>query len=223
MKKIRFGIPEQFVPTFFCDKLDYRETQIKYPVQDIHFKTTSRGCLIEFPLRYGEEVWGFGLQLKGFNHKSKKLQLRANSDPVKNTGDSHAPVPFFVTNKGYGMYFDTARYVEVCCGYGKNKKRDPVENNTIISSADDLYRKCGLKETTTMSVEIPVAKGIDVYIFEGDTILDIVAQYNMLPVVAVMYRNGDLVSCTGLMSGIQTSRLWNWQSILERRISPAIS
>lgn len=30
-----------------------------------------------------------------------------------------------------------------------------------------------------MSVEIPVAKGIDVYIFEGENILDIVSQYNM--------------------------------------------
>ncbi len=179
MKKITFGTPEKIVPTVFCEGLKYEETQIRYPVEHMSFRTTARGCLLEFPLAYGEEVWGFGLQLKGFNHKSKKMQLRANSDPVKNTGDSHAPVPFFVTNKGYGMYFDTARYIEVCCGYGKNKKREPVENNMVIATAVDLYRKCGLKETTTMSVEIPVAKGIDVYIFEGDTILDIVSQYNM--------------------------------------------
>lgn len=179
MKKLTFGTPEEFVPTFFCNTLNYNETDIKYPVENIMFKTTQRGCLIEFPIEYGEEVFGFGLQLKGFNHKSHKLHLRANSDPVKNTGDSHAPVPFFVTNKGYGMYFDTARYIEVCCGYGKNKNRPPVENNTIIASAQDLYNKCGLKETTTMSVEIPVAKGIDIYIFEGDSILDVVSEYNM--------------------------------------------
>lgn len=179
MKKITFGTPEKIVPTLFCERLNFQETSIRYPVQNILFKETGRGCLLEFPLEYGEEVWGFGLQLKGFNHKNKKLQLRANSDPVKNTGDSHAPVPFFVTNKGYGMYFDTARYIEVCCGYGKNKNREPIENNTIIVTAEDLYRKCGLKETTTMSVEIPIAKGIDVYIFEGDSILDIISQYNI--------------------------------------------
>lgn len=179
MKKITFGTPEKIVPSVFCQKLSYQETEIKYDINQFAFKETQRGCLLEFPLEYGEEIWGFGLQLKGFNHKNHKLQLRANSDPVANTGDSHAPVPFFVTNKGYGMYFDTARYIEVCCGYGKNKNRVPVENNTIIGTAEDLYRKCGLKETTVMSVEIPVAKGIDVYIFEGDTILDIVSQYNM--------------------------------------------
>ncbi len=179
MKRITFGTPEKIVPSNYCKGLNYVETEIKYNVDNFKFKTTARGCVLEFPLELGEEVFGFGLQLKGFNHKNHKLQLRANSDPVANTGDSHAPVPFFVTNKGYGMYFDTARYAEVCCGYGKNKNREPVENNTIIATAEDLYKKCGLRETTVMSVEIPVAKGIDVYIFEGENILDVVSQYNM--------------------------------------------
>lgn len=179
MKKITFGTPEKIVPTKFCKGLNYKETEIKYNIENFKFKETARGCVLEFPLLENEQVYGFGLQLKGFNHKNHKLQLRTNSDPVSNTGDSHAPVPFFITTNGYGMYFDTARYIEVHCGYGKNKNRTPVENNTVIATAEDLYKKCGLKETTVMSVEIPAAKGIDVYIFEGDTILDIVSEYNM--------------------------------------------
>lgn len=178
MKKITFGIPEKIVPTKFCKNLCYSEDAINYDLSNIDFKLTSRGCVLEFPLCEDEQVYGFGLQMKGFNHKNHKLMLRSNSDPVANTGDSHAPVPFFVTTKGYGMYFDTARYIEVHCGYGKNKNREPIENNTIITTAQDLYKKCGLKETTVMSVEIPATKGIDVYIFEGETILDIVSEYN---------------------------------------------
>ena len=180
MKKITFGTPEKIVPSKFCKGLNYQEGEINYNIDNIKFRTTARGCILEFPLEVDEQVYGFGLQLKGFNHKNHKLQLRVNSDPVANTGDTHAPVPFFVTTHGYGMYFDTARYVEAHCGYGKNKNREPVENNTVIATAEDLYRKCGLNETTVMSVEIPVAKGIDVYIFEGDTILDVVSEYNML-------------------------------------------
>ena len=179
MKKITFGIPEAIVPTKFCKVLNYAETEPQYNIDNIKFKETSRGCVLEFPVSAEEQIYGFGLQLKGFDHKNRKLQLRTNSDPVSYTGDTHAPVPFFVSTDGYGMYFDTARYVEVHCGYGKNKNREPVENNTVIATAEDLYKKCGLRETTVMSVEIPVAKGIDVYIFEGDKILDIVSQYNM--------------------------------------------
>lgn len=179
MKKITFGTPEKIVPSNYCKGLDYKETDIKYDTTKFKFRETARGCVLEFPIEYEEQVYGFGLQLKGFNHKNHKLQLRVNSDPVANTGDSHAPVPFFVTTGGYGMYFDTARYIEVHCGYGKNKNRPSEPDNTIIATAEDLYKKCGLRETTVMSVEIPVAKGIDVYIFEGDTITDIVSQYNM--------------------------------------------
>ena len=178
MKKIRFGTPEEIVPSRYCRNLCCEETEVAYDLNQFKFKTTARGCVLEFPLDMEEQVYGFGLQLKGFNHKNHKLQLRVNSDPVANTGDSHAPVPFFVTTKGYGMYFDTARYVEVHCGYGRNKNRPYAPDNTVIATAEDLYRKCGLRERTTMSVEIPVAKGIDVYIFEGENILDVVSQYN---------------------------------------------
>lgn len=177
MKKISFGAPEKIVPTFFCKKLEYSETDINYDITAIKFKTTPRGCVLEFPLLEEEQIYGFGLQLKTFNHKNQRLKLRTSASS-SSPGDSHAPVPFFVTTKGYGMYFDTARDIEVNCGIGKCKTREPMPDNTILLSNEDFYRKSCLKETTVMSVEIPVAKGIDVYLFEGETILDIVSEYN---------------------------------------------
>lgn len=197
MKKITFGTPEQLVPTRFCEKLAYKETDIHYPVENISFRVTARGCVIEIPLKQQEQIYGFGLQLKSFNHKNHKLLLRANADPVSDTGDSHAPVPFFVTTEGYGMYFDTARYVEAYCGFTKKKKRNENAKNRLIEDTKDLYAKDVEEEDTVMSVTIPGAKGVDVYFFEGDTILDIVAEYNRFsgggPIVpewglGVMYR-----------------------------------
>ena len=179
MKKIRFGKPERIVPSNYCRNLNYCETEIKYNTNQIQFNLSARGCLIEFPLQPEEQIYGFGLQLKGFNHKGHKLRLKTNSDPVENTGDSHAPVPFFVSTKGYGMYFDTARHLEAHCGYVKKKNRTAEVNNDIITDVDELYRKQDANEETVMSIEIPVATGIDVYIFEGNNILDVVAQYNM--------------------------------------------
>jgi len=180
MKKITLGTPEFHVPSKYCKLFNYVESDVKYDTSKILFKETARGCVIELPLKYGEEVYGFGLQLKGFNHKNTKKVIRANSDPVANTGDSHAPVPFFVTTENYGIYFDTARYAEFHCGYSHVKERPPISDNTIIASAEDLYNKSGLKEETVMSVEIPVSKGVDIYIIEGENICDVVAQYNML-------------------------------------------
>ncbi len=197
MKKLTFGTPEQIVPTKFCKKLAYKETDISYPTENISFHVTARGCVLEFPLKKQEQIYGFGLQLKSFNHKNHKLQLRANADPASDTGDSHAPVPFFVTTEGYGMYFDTARYAEVYCGFAKKRKRNGNAENKLIEDTKALYAKEEEEEDTVMSVTIPAAKGVDVYLFEGETILDVVAEYNRFsgggPIVpewglGVMYR-----------------------------------
>lgn len=156
MKKLTFGIPEEVVPSKYCDGFCYQETEIKYPTEEIKFRVNGRGCVLEFPL--GEEqIYGFGLQLNGFNQKNKELYLRVNADPTKNTGDSHAPVPFFVTNQGYGIYFDTARNMEVQCG--------------VITAQD---------KKNVMTVQILNAKGVDIYVIEGSNITDIVAQYNRM-------------------------------------------
>lgn len=179
MKKITFGTPEKIVPSLFCKGLNYTESDIAYDCDKVKFKVTARGCVLEFPLEYDEQIYGFGLQLNGFNHKGHRLSLRANSDPVTYTGDSHAPVPFFVTTKGYGMYFDTARYLEAYCGYSKTRRRENGGRRKVGLNTDELYGDSSKGDETVMMVEIPAAKGIDVYIFEGDNILDIVSQYNM--------------------------------------------
>ena len=179
MKKITFGEPEKIVPTNFCNNLNYNETEIKYNTDKIKFSITPQGCIIEMPLLSDEAVYGFGLQLKELNHKKSRLCLKTNSDPVCNTGNSHAPVPFFVTNKGYGMYIDTARYMEAYCGFVRKKKRTETEKTEAGTDTVQLYSKSEDDEDTSMIIRIPSARGVDIYIFEGETITDIVSQYNM--------------------------------------------
>lgn len=115
MKKFTFGTPETLVPSYFCDGFTYTETDVKFPADRFTFKKNARGCTVEFPLEDDCQIFGFGLQLKQFNHRGRKLRMDVNADPVTNNGESHAPVPFFVTNKGWGMYFDTARYAPFFC------------------------------------------------------------------------------------------------------------
>lgn len=179
MKKITFGKPEKLVPSKFCDNLNYTETTVRYDISKIKMEHTPKGVVVEFKLEADEQIYGFGLQLKSFNHTGYKLTLRVNSDPVADTGDSHAPVPFFVTNKGYGIYFDTARYIEAYCGFTKKQRRENAENTNIVIDTDELYQKKENKEEKYMTVLIPSVEGIDLYLFEGETITDVVAQYNM--------------------------------------------
>ena len=181
MKKITLGTPEKLVPSVFCRGFNYTETEVSYPASDFVTKQTPRGFLVEFPIESDAQVYGFGLQLKQFNHRGRKLRLNPTADPAANNGDSHAPAPFFVTNKGYGMYFDTARIIEVYCGKTKNSSA-PVKSDAtseVMTSTEELYAVRSSGELY-MSVLIPAAKGVDVYVIEGKDITDIVSQYNML-------------------------------------------
>ncbi len=182
MKKITFGTPEKFIPSRFCKTFNYEERPIKYDTQQIKFHLTDKGCRLELPLSENEQIYGFGLQLKEFNHRGRRLRLKVNSDPLAPTGDSHAPVPFFVTTKGYGIYLDTARNIEVYCAMVKKRFRcgDENEVSQVKVTTDELYAKVKNVDTSIMLIDIPVSKGIDIYIFEGETITDVVSQYNML-------------------------------------------
>ncbi|MBQ2721095.1 MAG: glycoside hydrolase [Clostridia bacterium] len=179
MKKFTFGNPEKLVPSKYCDGFNYIETEVKYPETNFKFKKTKSGCVLEFPIEDDCRIFGFGLQLKRFEHKYQKLKLAVNADPVMPIGESHAPVPFFVTNKGYGMFFDTARYAEFYCGKMKNNGINKESKSGGGTSTDELYAKRE-ESDVIMTVSIPVAEGIDVYVIEGETITDIVSQYNML-------------------------------------------
>lgn len=188
MYKLTFGTPETQVPSRYCPGFNYKETPVSFPVEQIRFRENSRGCVLSFPLEADTQVYGFGLQLKKFNHKGCKLKLSVNADPVAPTGDSHAPVPFFVTNKGWGMYVDTARYAEFYCGnqmnsaFGGGKVSSVAENTTAKTPADNTDELYALRELSEqeMTIQIPSCAGVDIYIIEGKNITDIVSQYNML-------------------------------------------
>lgn len=179
MKKFTFGTPEKLVPSAFCENFTYTETETKIKESDFTFRKTPRGCVVEFEMPHDTHIFGMGLQLKQFDHSGKKLTMRVNADPQTPSGESHAPVPFFVTNKGYGMYFDTARAAEFYFGR-KKRSTSTAESGFGIDPVKMVMYEIGYDDIPDiLSVFIP-ADGIDIYVIEGDSAGDVVAQYNML-------------------------------------------
>lgn len=181
MKKLRFGTPEKFTPVSFCENFSFSETEVAYPTEKIEFFENARGCALRLPLKADEQIYGLGLQLKQMNLKGKKMTVRVNADPVAATGDSHAPVPFFVSTAGYGIYVDTLRNAEFYFGSSaliqSNVKR--AKTYDMTTSTEELYANNN-EGNGNISIQIPAAKGVDIYIIEGENILDVVKQYNMM-------------------------------------------
>ena len=131
--------------------------EIPIALGDITAEKTPRGLLIRIPLA-DADVYGFGLQLKSVRQTGKKRTLRVNSDPVADTGDSHAPVPFFVTTRGLGVFIDTARYATFYVAShakpGENLAGPAGEGAEYLATGtEDLY---GNQKTASSEVVIEV-------------------------------------------------------------------
>ena len=183
--KHTFGTPERFVPTAFAPAPKTAvETMPDGIAAKFGFSASARGAKLTLPLGAKTEIYGFGLQLKELNHAGNKITVRCNADPRSRSGDSHAPVPFFVTNEGWGLYVDTARNAAFYCGSEKNRGLTSADfeafaESEFIDNTRDLYAE-KTHEYAALTVEIPVAQGVDVYYITGSRIVDIVAQYNLL-------------------------------------------
>jgi alpha-D-xyloside xylohydrolase len=187
--RIRLGTPEKITPVTTrhyapaVAALGRLPRAEKCPVA-VTGTASDRGLLVSVPLVPDELVYGLGLQLQSFQQRSLKKKLRVNADPAMDTGDSHAPVPFYVTTRGYGVLVDTARYATFYLG---NKKRKPNEAPAAV--VDDgrndgwngvpPYEQKGFGEASEVLVEIPQAQGVDVYVFAGPSLREAVQRYNL--------------------------------------------
>jgi alpha-D-xyloside xylohydrolase len=182
--KATIGTPEELTPVstrLVKAKLDVLNSLAVVPAPPIAApvgKIRRRGTSLAFPLHPNEELYGFGLQMFSLSHRSKKVVLRVNADPKIDSGDSHAPVPYYVSSRGYGLFVDTARYATFYCGEARDKPSQPEQ--TTVSSTTPLYeRDLNPEDSSRILVDIPAAQGVDVYLFAGPSMLDAVRRYNL--------------------------------------------
>lgn len=130
---------------------------------------------LHFPLEKEEQLFGFGLNFQTIYQRGKILQLHMDHYGGKDNGRTHAPVPFYVSSKGYGVFINSARYIDVYAGTGvrKDSKNPPVEKdrNTDKSWSSRPY-------SDAVEILVP-AGGVEVYVFAGPTALDAVRRFNL--------------------------------------------
>lgn len=183
--RARLGVPEKFSPVSTrlvppqVDALAKLPHVAAAPLSAIHGRRNARGCMVQLPLRPSEHIFGLGLQMLSFDQRGKKKMVRVNADPKVDTGDSHAPAPFYLTTEGIGVLVDTARYASFY--FGEARPRPEHAMASVSSASPDPNYTSSLKEGDAgqVTVEVPHAAGVDVYLFAGPTMMDAVRRYNM--------------------------------------------
>jgi alpha-D-xyloside xylohydrolase len=179
------GTAEQFTPvqsrlvpplTAAFEKLPRVDTA---PLPPIRGTRSARGFMVQLPLRAGEQIYGLGLQMMSLPQRGKKKVTRVNADPKMDTGDSHAPVPFFVTTEGVGVLIDTARYATFYFGDARPKPTHPVDSIGNANPDPNYTHNLQDSDSGQILVDVPHTAGVDVYLFAGPAMLDAVKRYNV--------------------------------------------
>ena len=130
---------------------------------------------LRFPLGPDEDIYGLGVDFASMRRTGLSFQLHVDHWSGR-TGRTHAPVPFYVSTKGYGVFIDSSRYLTVSVGLGVRTaatvKPPPIDRTTHAKEWAEFPR------SDSIEILVPAA-GVNVYVFAGPTMLDAVRRYNL--------------------------------------------
>ncbi|NMC41113.1 MAG: DUF5110 domain-containing protein [Bacteroidales bacterium] len=130
---------------------------------------------IKLPLKRNEQIFGFGLNFKSVYQRGKILTLHVDHYGGTDNGRTHAPVPFYVSDKGYGVFINSSRYIRVWAGTAVNKER---QEPSAIRDRNTDKRWTSAPYSDAVEILVPAA-GCELYIFSGPSALDAVRRFNL--------------------------------------------
>ena len=180
---------------------------VTFPLTESEIKATiiEGKTYLRFPLEKQERIYGLGLNFKTVEQRGRIMRLHVDHYSGVDNGRTHAPVPFYISSKGYGVLINSARYIDIWVGTGveKNSKNPPVvrDRNTDPEWEANPY-------SDNIEILIPT-EGTEVLVFGGPSMLDVVRRYNL-------YNGGGcLPPKWGLGFWHRTPALYNSQQVLD--------
>ena len=130
---------------------------------------------LRFPLDKEEQLYGFGLNFQTVQQRGRIMDLHVDHYGGTDNGRTHSPTPFYVSSKGYGIFINSARYLQVYAGTAvrKDSKDRPAEQdrNTDKNWNSQPY-------SDAVEILVPAA-GVEIYLFAGPGMIDVIRRFNM--------------------------------------------
>ncbi|KAA9349455.1 glycoside hydrolase family 31 protein [Larkinella humicola] len=142
--------------------------------ESVHEKTDGK-TLLRFPLKPGEQLFGLGLNFKTVQQRGTIKTLHVDHYNGKDNGRTHAPVPFYISNLGYGVLVNSARYITVYAGSGvlAGGKNAPPEMNR---NSQKNWNPQPYSDAVEMVIP---AAGTEVLVFAGRNAMEVMQRYNL--------------------------------------------
>jgi alpha-D-xyloside xylohydrolase len=147
---------------------------LPFDLSAIQVETSSERATVGLPLADGEKVFGLGLQMEGSDRRGGVFHLR--EDHYHDGHDRlHAPTPLYISSKGYAVFFNTSRPIDVYVGVG-NRLRDPKIPPFRDRNTDPKWDSQPDSSAVEASVQGP---GLEVLVFAGPTAMAALQRYNL--------------------------------------------
>ncbi|WP_158827437.1 glycoside hydrolase family 31 protein [Mucilaginibacter lacusdianchii] len=185
VSKLTVGKPDSLSPYRFAAMQPMKAALSKlpssratFPVDSVQVKVNNRGTVVVLPLSADEQLYGLGMQIGAFNQRGLKVRPIVNDNPLNDLGYTHGPATFYLSNKGYGILINTARYTTFYCGTTAKLQTVTGGAQGGGNSVAELYANKGAG-TGTITVDIPGAQGVEVFIFDGPDLKTAMQRYNL--------------------------------------------
>ena len=146
----------------------------------VSYERTADGkIMVRLPCRADEKLYGFGLQLKRLEASRSVLTLNVDHWSTGG-GRTHAPVPFYISSRGYGVFVNTARFLKVYVQVG-NRKDEPgrpkaADRNPPQGEEAGTWDAQPRADAVEVLVDGP---GVEIIVFAGADPADVVSRYNL--------------------------------------------
>ena len=130
---------------------------------------------IRFPLEKEEKIYGLGLNFKSVQQRGRITRLHVDHYGGSDNGRTHAPVPFFVSSKGYGVLINAARYID---GYAGTSVRKDSKNPPKLQNRNTDRDWNPQPYSDNLEFLVP-AEGVELVFFAGKNMLDVVRRFNL--------------------------------------------
>ncbi len=145
------------------------------PADQCYAERQEGNIYLRLPLQKQEQLFGLGLNFKTVQQRGRILTLHSDHYGGSDNGRTHAPVPFYVSDKGYGVLVNSARYITVYAGTGV-RKDSPDPPKVYDRNTDPQWEA----QPYSDAVEILVpGNGTELYVFAGNNPMEAVQRFNL--------------------------------------------
>ena len=141
---------------------------------EIGWRQVGSGLVLSFPLDETEKLYGLGLNFESLNQRGRVRELKVDHYGHHDTGHTHAPVPFYVSDRGYGVFVNVAERIKVYAGttHPTALPHPPIFDRVT----DPRWRDVSLSRRVEMLVP---GSGAEVVLFAGPAMLNVVQRFNL--------------------------------------------